>query len=238
MEFVDKNKYKTNIGIYKIFNLVNNKVYVGQTRENFQQRYWFHNWALKNNCHSNMYLQNDWNEYGENNFLFEVIEILDKKDLDEREKYWISYYREKDECYCLQDGGISCDFNKFISPESRKKVGEKNRQRMLGTHLSEETKIKMSNSRKGKHYPKKTNVLDEEKARIVKERLIQGYTPKEIMMELNIPYKPINGIISNNTWAHVQVEGWKDFQRNRPKGKGISSVGRKSKPERKNNSEK
>lgn len=32
MDFIDENKYKKDIGIYKITNIVNGNVYIGQTR--------------------------------------------------------------------------------------------------------------------------------------------------------------------------------------------------------------
>lgn len=42
MVFVDEEKYKKNIGIYKITNIVNGFVYIGQTTQGFQKRYWLH----------------------------------------------------------------------------------------------------------------------------------------------------------------------------------------------------
>lgn len=51
MIFIDESKFKKEIGIYKIVNLVNGKVYIGQTGQNFQRRYWHHQWKLKNNSH-------------------------------------------------------------------------------------------------------------------------------------------------------------------------------------------
>ena len=227
MQFIDEQKFKKDIGIYKITNLVNGMVYIGQTKQGFQKRYWLHRWKLRNGSHDNQYLQNAWNKYGEENFEFSIVEVLKIQEIDEKERYWISFYKEQNKCYSIQDGGQPTRLNDFVTKEGRKLVGEKNRQRLLGTKLSEETKIKMSNSRKGKFVKKKTQKITLEQAKEVKERLIQGYTPKEIMEDLGIEYKPINGIISANTWSHVFVEGWDDFQSNRKKGKGISSVGRK-----------
>ena len=230
MEFIDEQEYKDNIGIYKIVNNINGMVYVGQTKEKFHRRFWLHRWKLRNGTHDNLYLQRAWNKYGEENFSFEVIEILSKDKIDEREKFWIEFYRKDKGCYSIQDGGQPENLNQYVSTEIRKATGEKNRQRMIWTKLSEETRKKMSKSRKGKFVKTKTQKITPEQAKIIKERLIQGFTPKEIMNELNIEYRPINGIISSDCWSHVFVEGWEEFQQNRKKGKGISSVGRKSKP--------
>lgn len=228
MIFVNEEEYKNNIGIYQIKNLINNKVYIGQTKQSFQRRYWLHKWKLENGSHDNKYLQNAWNKYGKENFEFSIIEITTEDLLNEKEKFWITLFKEKNQCYCIQDGGQEKQLNKYITPEQRKIVGEKNRQHLLGSHASEETKRKMSESRKGKIIIKKTNKIAPEQAKEIKQMLIDGFTPKEIMNKLNVEYKSINGIISRNNWANVEVKGWDDFQKNRPRGKGKSSVKRKS----------
>lgn len=236
MVFVEEQKYAKEIGIYQIKNLLNNKVYIGQTGQNFQKRFWHHQWKLRKNSHDNKYLQAAWNKYGEENFEFSVVEIVPQKELNNREVYWISFYREKGLCYSIQDGGQDIsELHKNITPEQRKAVGEKNREHLLGSHATEETKKKMSETRKGKFVKKKTQVLNPELAKQVKEMLVNGSTPKEIMIKLDVSYKPINGIISRNTWAHVIVDGWDEFQANRPRGKGNASVGRKNKPVKKIN---
>lgn len=125
MEFLEEQKYKNEIGIYKIVNLANDKVYVGQTKEKFQKRFWLHRWKLRNGIHDNIHLQRAWNKYKENNFVFEVIEILPKEEIDEREKFWINFYRNKDGCYSIQNGGQPDNLIQYVSKEGRKAVGEK-----------------------------------------------------------------------------------------------------------------
>lgn len=215
MEFVEEQKYKKDIGIYKIVNLINGHVYVGQTKEKFQRRYWLHRWKLRNGTHDNLYLQRAWNKYGEDNFSFIVIEVLPIDKIDEREKYWIAYYRKNGGCYSIQDGGQLENFNQYISPEKRKAVGEKNRQRMLGSKLSEETKKKMSESRKGKHPIRYNDVLTVEQARTIKEMLVNGFTSGEIVKITGLPYRGINSIISNNNYSAIKVAGWDEYYANR-----------------------
>ena len=77
-----------------------------------------------------------------------MIEVVDKCDIDDREKYWIDYYRKNGECYCIQDGGQPNNLVVYVSSESRKRTGELNRQRMLGSKLTEETKAKMSKTQR------------------------------------------------------------------------------------------
>lgn len=55
---------------YKIINLVNNKVYIGITKKTYEERWKQHIYLLKNNKHPNWLLQEDWNNFGQENFKF------------------------------------------------------------------------------------------------------------------------------------------------------------------------
>ena len=78
-------------GIYKITNVVDNKIYIG-CASNIRTRKNGHLHDLKNNYHKNSYLQNAWNKYGEVNFKFEVVELCNIKLLHEKEHFWVSHY--------------------------------------------------------------------------------------------------------------------------------------------------
>lgn len=83
-----------NRGIYKIINIKNGKSYVGSTSRIFGERWCQHKTELNNNKHSNCYLQNAWNKYGKENFVFVEQEVLNNPELTvnqirEREQYWI-----------------------------------------------------------------------------------------------------------------------------------------------------
>jgi len=221
MVFINELEYAKACGIYKIVNTINNKVYIGQTNESFQKRYWNHRWKLNNNSHDNQHLQLSWNKYGADAFIFEVIECIDdSKLLNTREIYWIDIYKSRGLSYNIQPGGQPESLVSYISPDARKRVGKINRERMLGSTLSDETKQKMSAARKGKYYHRKTDVLTKELAFEIKSMLVNGYSTSEICAKLSIPYKHVNNILSNNTWKHVWVDGWEDFRANRAKSKG------------------
>jgi len=75
--------------IYKITNTITNDFYIGSA-VNFSNRKIGHRNSFKYNKHKNQFMQNSWNKYGEEAFVFEVIEIVDKKEnLIVREQYWI-----------------------------------------------------------------------------------------------------------------------------------------------------
>jgi len=77
-------------GIYKIANKTTNKIYIGSA-VNIDKRWNIHINELDKNIHSNSYLQNAWNKYGREDFIFLVIENTDrnKKILIEREQYYL-----------------------------------------------------------------------------------------------------------------------------------------------------
>ena len=104
------------IGIYKIVNKINEKVYVGLTT-NLRTRKNRHFSTLKSNKHENVHLQFSVNKYGIKNFEFEIIEKCEKNELDEREKYWIKFYKSCDAeyGYNIDEGGSVDKKGKKIS---------------------------------------------------------------------------------------------------------------------------
>lgn len=92
--------------IYKITNLINNKVYIGQTTD-YKRRFSEHR-SLGYGRQNSKYLYNAMRHYGIDNFSFEVIEYCEN--YNEREKFWIkeynSYYKaENGWGYNMTEGG-------------------------------------------------------------------------------------------------------------------------------------
>ena len=65
-------------GIYMIRNIINNKVYIGQSSD-LKDRLAHHKSSLRHNRHYSSYLQNAWNKYGEENFEFIILEECEEK---------------------------------------------------------------------------------------------------------------------------------------------------------------
>lgn len=147
------------IGIYKITNLLNGKVYVGQSVQ-LEERKQEHFRCLRKGIHDNIYLQSAFNKYGESNFKFEVIEYLtdDANLLTQREQYWIDYYggHQSSTTYNLKEAGIhgkdsqelKCIKSKAQKGKKMPKLSEEHKrkisQKLTGIKRSEETKKKMS----------------------------------------------------------------------------------------------
>jgi len=75
MSFQNFNNNKSGY-VYSITNSINGKMYVGSTC-NLRSRFLRHMNELRRNTHHNLFLQRDFNEYGESSFLFEPIVISD-----------------------------------------------------------------------------------------------------------------------------------------------------------------
>ncbi len=78
----------TTSGIYIITCLPTGKIYVGSSI-NIRERWRGHKKELRSGKHKNRYLQNAWNKYGEQAFVFEVLEVCSRNSLLEREQYWL-----------------------------------------------------------------------------------------------------------------------------------------------------
>lgn len=87
--------------IYITTNLINNKKYIGQHTGFVDDKY----------LGSGTTLVKAINKYGEDNFSKSILEICPKEDLDEREKYWISFFNacEDDNFYNNAEGGQKGD---------------------------------------------------------------------------------------------------------------------------------
>ena len=99
--------------IYKITNKINNKIYIGQVyNKTIQDRFKRHiNEASEK---SKSYIGRAIYKYGKENFICELIDTASSlKELNEKEKYWISYYNSTNHNigYNLTpggDGGNTC----------------------------------------------------------------------------------------------------------------------------------
>jgi len=80
-------------GIYKILNIVNQKVYIGSSSD-IHYRCTCHRSELRENKHDNGHLQGAWNKYGEKSFIFVRVSGVDTiLDLIPIEQYYIDLYK-------------------------------------------------------------------------------------------------------------------------------------------------
>lgn len=100
-------------GIYQIKNIINNKSYIGQSTD-INKRIAKHKTSLRQNKHDNLYLQNAYNKYGEDNFVFNILCKCDFNELDDKEIFYIKQYDSYNNGYNLTQGGdYNPNFNKY-----------------------------------------------------------------------------------------------------------------------------
>ena len=78
--------------IYKITNLVNDKVYIGKTLKTAEERWKEHCREYKKERCEKRPLYRAMNKYGIENFVYETIEECTVENINDREIYWIEYY--------------------------------------------------------------------------------------------------------------------------------------------------
>lgn len=134
------------VGIYKITNKINGKIYIGSS-VNLKNRWQIHCSDLRRNKHHSKRLQLAWNKYGAEAFEFTVIEVvLDKSALIAREQAWIDLLRPTGRGgYNVSPTAGNCLGVKHTE-ETRRKVALAN----TGRRPSEETRKKLSAAQRGK----------------------------------------------------------------------------------------
>jgi group I intron endonuclease len=222
------NKFDLQAGIYKILRNVKGveKVYIGSSVEIFK-RYKSHLNSLRNDDHYNRHLQASFNKYGEDKFIFEVIEnVEDVNIIIKREQHWLDYYESYNH---LKGYNISPTAGNVLgikwTEESKEKVREGRKGKKSGSNnnfygktQSQETRNRISNHRKGKplsdeikrkmslknrgenHNLAKLNNSDVLK---IVERIKLGEKISEIAMSYNINLTTIYRINNGRAWSHI-----------------------------------
>ena len=98
-------KDKKGVGIYKITNIENGKVYIGQTRQDFNVRWRSHvKRGLKAEPATNNKLYSEMWRLGPEHFTFEVLTTCPVDKLNEQEKYYIQFYDSQNWGYNSNSG--------------------------------------------------------------------------------------------------------------------------------------
>lgn len=133
--------------IYKITNIQNNKVYIGQTIRPIEQRFHRHiNDALNNILDT--HFARAIRKYGKENFIIEQIDQAQTQDeLNKKEQYWIQYYNSVQEGYNETNAISKSGGNTYQSKTETEMevIKEKIRQTKIGAKNPMARKIKRTN---------------------------------------------------------------------------------------------
>lgn len=135
--------------IYKITNLINNKIYIGK-------------YCGKdiNYTGSGVLIKQAIKKYGKQNFKKEILEeCKTHEELCEREIYWIDQYwaTEKDVGYNIAAGGEEVMYGRKHTIESKNKISKANKGRKHSNETKE--KIKIIQKKRWENIPKKIHKL-------------------------------------------------------------------------------
>lgn len=206
--------------IYKITNTITQKIYIGkQVREN------------KHYMGSGKLIKLSILKYGIENFKKEIIEVCSsKKELSNREIFWISYYKSQDRNvgYNITKGGDGNNTNKHflgkkLSESHRKKISDNHhdvsgiKNPMFGKTHTDDVKLKLSELKKGTSHSKETkkkfsnlrkgsknsnSKLNEETVTQIRNDY-NKMSIKEITLKYNLKKSCVWKIVNYVTWSHV-----------------------------------
>lgn len=155
--------------IYKITNIINNKVYIGQTG-NIKRRWSQHKSKARSKFPS-LLINKKMKEYGINNFIFEIIDECDNVNIaNDVEIFFIAYYKSN-VCrylalygYNMTDGGEG-SLRSTRSIETKNKISKSLKGKYIG-ELSHKFGVKLSESHKQKLSFKGKRHLDTTKEKL------------------------------------------------------------------------
>lgn len=116
-------------GVYSITNLKNGKLYIGSSN-NIYRRWRDHKNLLKKDKHHSNHLQRAWNKYGEENFIFKILEECNEDILLKREQYYIDLYVSYDNEFGYNESDIAG--RPSMTLEQREKCAKMASERLRG----------------------------------------------------------------------------------------------------------
>ena len=204
--------------IYIIRNTINSKVYIGQTKVSLKLRFQNHLSAARNG--KDYVIGKAIRKYGEENFYIELLEECTIEELNERERYWISYFNSTDNKfgYNISIGGnvirttkkldSNLIINMFNSGIPAYKIAK-----ILHTGVPNITNLlKESNIIYGLDL-QKTNKLEES---MIIDLYLDGYSTIDIGRKFNKNKSTIRRILLRNNIKLRTCEETKNLGRNLP----------------------
>lgn len=170
--------------IYITTNHINNKKYIGQRKYDKNDKW-------KDYLGSGIHIKRAIQKYGKENFSKEILEECESKEiLDQKEKYWISYYNavESMDFYNIANGGQGGDIYLYLNDEQTNVV-----------------KDKLSKSHKGLNSGEKCSkaILTECQVKEIIDMLLKSYTSIEIAEKFGVRKNIIHNIKNHKTWKHL-----------------------------------
>lgn len=208
--------------IYKITNLINQKIYIGKTN-NPKKRWYLHRWSGKNNKH-NYPICRAIHKYGEKNFIFEIIDQSEnEQDIMQKEIKYISDFKKNCQIYNITEGGEGVT-GYIPTIETRIKLSKANKGKLAGDknpmfgkgnlilgknnpfynkEHTKESKDKMSVKRKGDKNPRA--LLTIENIKEIKSNK-NNLSVKKMAELYSVSTQTIYKILDGTNWSDVEAD--------------------------------
>jgi len=215
-------------GIYKIVNKVNGKYYIGSSNDLLGKygRWYEHRSNLVKNRHTNKKLQNSWNKYGEHNFEYLLIEVVDDDKLLIVEQKYLDILKQDNTLDNDTHYNLTYDATSPMKGKVPWNKGTKGLQvsHNKGKKLSLETKKKISESTKlsmakiydGMSVKRKGKTLSENHKIKLSDKTIYKFINKntgEIFTGTRYEFRKKHNVDKACLWALIvgkykQTNGW------------------------------
>lgn len=211
-------------GVYKIYNVVNHKFYIGSSLD-IKFRFSRHKRELNNNRHNNPKLQRAWNKYGGDAFEFIILQpYIDAESVLDAEQILLddAFKNHRNMIYNIarnsrapMTGIESPNKGKTFTDETRRKMSESHKGKISpnkGNKFSEEVKKKMSIDRKGKVSGERNPMTKFNKELVDKIRemyLCGEFSQTEISRFFGVSRVHVTNIVNNKRWYCEKYEKMK-----------------------------
>lgn len=197
-------------GIYCIECTVNNKKYIGQS-VNIYKRLLSHYNQLKKQKHCNKYMLNTFLKYGEENFIYSILEEVKENNLTNREQYWADFYKTWDANFGFNYG--ECLDNPFRGKEHTEETKLLLNKIAKNREYTIERNNKISKALKGR---KKT----QQEINKIREGALLGHDKEKKILEIVSPegkYLKIKGIRAFCKKNNLNHQGFNALKKNEVK---------------------
>ena len=117
-----KNNIPTLSGVYKFMNISTGKMYIGSSY-NLRKRFYNHLKLLRKGTHHSIKFQNAYNKYGEDDFIYEILEIIEDVNLLlKKEQYFLDNLLFADEFINKQNLKFY-ELSYNINPKANSRLG-------------------------------------------------------------------------------------------------------------------
>ena len=191
-------------GIYQIINKLNNKRYVGASKQ-VKRRFYEHKRSLLKNLHHSKLLQRAVNKYGMDNFEHSVLCTCPPEYLNKMESWFLknlkpeynihisSEYTINRSKRCFSESHIN-NIKKSFTKERREKISKDVTERLTGVSKLEQSKLKIQLS---------VAKLTPEQVIIIRKRYEMGVKQVKLAKEFKVTKHAINKIVKRKTWKNI-----------------------------------